>query len=387
MMQEYIFILGKNRSLSIAEIIMYYRHRNWNLDLTMLSENAGLAKSDNVPDADSLGGTIKIIRINDVFENFDPYLIDAPKYIGRSEGKNIFGLSVYGKSKSWVIKNKNQIQILQKNIKDMLKAKSIKSRFINFSGEVSPVHLSRNKINDIVLFFRGETLYVGSTCSFNNPLEFKKRDEKKPVTIATMGIPIRLAKIMLNMAGVKEDTSVLDPFCGTGIILQEAALLKAKIIGSDIDPKMVSGAKRNINWLAEEYGFKGSNFTDLLFVSDASKISSLIKNKVDVIITEPYFGPALKKISSPKTAKNMLNKNVILYDSIIKEFSKVVKRDGYICIVVPSYRTRNKNVHMNFRKIFTRHGFEEVKIREGLEQPFREEKKTLTREIFLLRKL
>ncbi|MBN2101863.1 MAG: methyltransferase domain-containing protein [Candidatus Aenigmarchaeota archaeon] len=386
-MQEYIFLLGKNRPLSVSEITMYYRHRNWNLDLTMISENAALVKSDNIPDANVLGGTIKIIKISEMFEKFDPYMIDVSKDVGRGGEKAVFGMSVYGKSKSWLMKNKNEIQILQKNIKDILKKEGLKSRFINFKGEVSPVHLSRKDIIDIVLFFRGDLLYVGSTCSFNNPLEFKKRDENKPVTVSTIGIPIRLAKIMLNLAGVKENTRIMDPFCGTGIILQEAVLMDASIIGSDIDSKMVLSTKRNLNWVIEEYGLKRYNFTDSLFVSDASEISGLIKEKVDAIVTEPYFGPALKKISSPKTAKHMLNKNIQLYDSIIKEFARVIKRDGYVCIVVPSYRTKTKNVHMNFRKIFTRHGFEEAKVREGLEQPFREEKKTLTREMFLLRKL
>ena len=368
-MQEHIFILGKNRPLSLAEIVMYYRHRNWKIDLTMVSENAVIVRSDNAPDADKLGGTIKIIKITDTLQGFDPYLIDVPSDIKDVSGKTVFGLSVYGKPKSWVMKNRNDLRALQKNIKDALKNEGIKSRFLKFTGDISPAQLAKGNINDIVLLFRGDDLYVGVTSSFSNPLEFKKRDERKPVTISVIGIPIRLAKIMLNLAGVSENTKIMDPFCGTGIILQEAMLSGADIRGSDIDSKMVYNSKRNLQWLISEYGLKDYDLEGSLFVSDASEISKILEEKIDAAVTEPYFGPAIKKKSSAKTAKNMLNKNVLLYDSTMKEFSRVLKKDGRVCIVVPSYRTRDKNVHMNFRKIFTRHGFEEVNIREGLEQP------------------
>ncbi len=384
MSQEHIFLLGKNKALSIAEIIMYYKHKRLPLKTKMISTEAMIVESENVPDADFLGGTLKIIKINDQFDSFDPFLIDAPKNIKEENGKAVFGVSVYGKPMNWINRNRNSFRILQKNIKDILKKKGIKSRFLNFRGEINNVHLSKKDVNDIVLYFTGDAVYVGITESFSNPLEYKKRDEKKPVTVSTMGIPIRLAKIMLNMAGVHEDINVLDPFCGSGIILQEAALMGASIMGSDIDPKIVEIAKKNLKWLFAEYGLEGYNMEDLFFISDAARISGKLKSKVDVIVTEPYFGPAIRKMSSKKTAKNMINKIVISYNDAMKEFSRVIKKGGYLCIIVPSYRTKEKNIHMNFRKIFTRYGFETVTIREGLEQPFREEKKTLTREIFLL---
>ena len=43
-------------------------------------------------------------------------------------------------------------------------------------------------------------------------------------------------------------------------------------------------------------------------------------------------------------------------------------------------------MHVNFQKIYSQHGFELVNIHEGIKQPFREVKKTLTREVYLLRK-
>lgn len=382
-MHEYIFILGKNRELSIAEIIMYYKHRKWNYEMRMLSRDAMMIESENVPNADFLGGTLKIIEIYDKFDVFDPFLITIPDNFEKSSKKEIFGISVYGKSKSWIMKNISDFKSLQKNLKDILRSEGINSRFINFSFKVNNVSLAKKNVKDIVLFFSGDNVYAGLTKSFSNPLEYKKRDEQKPVTVSTMGIPIRLAKIMLNLAGVKDGTRMIDPFCGTGIIIQEALFNDAEVSGSDIDSNMVKAAKRNVEWLIKEYKIINKNYN--IFVADAEKISKYAQNdKYDAIVTEPYFGPALKKISSQKTAKHMVNKTMALYNNVLKQFNMSIVKGGYLCIVVPSYRTKTKNAHMNFRKIFTRYSFEEVNIHEGIEQPFREEKKTLTREIFLL---
>lgn len=382
-MSEHIFLLGKNKELSLAEIEMYYRHRGRDISMRMIAQNGVLVESDNIPDADELGGTIKIIRVFDRKSYFDPFLVEEPHEYKEDNNKVVFGLSVYGKSRSWSRKNTDRLKKYQKNVKDILKNNGINSRFINFRGEVDNVYLAKKEINDIVFFFTGDSFYYGITESFSNPLEYKKRDEEKPVTVSTMGIPIRLAKIMLNLVGVKEGTRFHDPFCGTGIILQEAALMKANLSGSDLDPRMVSNSKRNLKWTADEYKLPHDIFSDIK-EGDATKLSRIVKDKFDVIVTEPYFGPALKKISSQKTAKHMVNKTVAIYNDSMKQFSMLIKKGGYLCIVVPSYRTKKNNVHMNFRKIFSRYGFEEVNIREGIEQPFREEKKTLTREIFLL---
>jgi len=50
----------------------------------------------------------------------------------------------------------------------------------------------------------------------------------------------------VNLACPKPGDILLDPFCGTGGILIEAGLLGARALGSDFDPMMVAGCRRNI---------------------------------------------------------------------------------------------------------------------------------------------
>jgi tRNA (guanine10-N2)-dimethyltransferase len=55
-----------------------------------------------------------------------------------------------------------------------------------------------------------------------------------------------LARALCNLAGVGPDSRLLDPFCGTGGILLEGALLGADVVGVDAQAKMVRGTARNL---------------------------------------------------------------------------------------------------------------------------------------------
>ncbi len=68
------------------------------------------------------------------------------------------------------------------------------------------------------------------------------RPYSSPVTIHP-----RLARAMVNLAGVPRDGAVLDPFCGTGGILLEAGLIGCDVYGSDVQEEMVDGAVENLD--------------------------------------------------------------------------------------------------------------------------------------------
>ncbi|WP_049969366.1 methyltransferase domain-containing protein [Haladaptatus cibarius] len=59
-----------------------------------------------------------------------------------------------------------------------------------------------------------------------------------------------LARALANIAGAREGTTILDPMCGTGGVLIEAALVGARPLGVDAQKKMVRGAVKNL----EHYG-------------------------------------------------------------------------------------------------------------------------------------
>ncbi|ACX73307.1 putative RNA methylase [Methanocaldococcus vulcanius M7] len=129
----------------------------------------------------------------------------------------------------------------------------------------------------------------------------------------------KLARAMVNLARVKENDIILDPFCGTGGFLIEAGLIGAKLIGCDIDWRMASGTKINL----EEY-----NLLDKIIKIerlDAKHVDKLLKNvgieKVDAIITDPPYG-----ISTAKKGE---------IEEILKILPNFIKKGGYFVFAYP----------------------------------------------------
>ncbi|WP_227353324.1 methyltransferase domain-containing protein [Haladaptatus salinisoli] len=64
-----------------------------------------------------------------------------------------------------------------------------------------------------------------------------------------------LARALANVAGARPGATVLDPMCGTGGVLIEAALAGARPLGADAQEKMVRGASRNLAHYAPDSDF------------------------------------------------------------------------------------------------------------------------------------
>ncbi|MGB4234951.1 MAG: RNA methyltransferase [Methanoregulaceae archaeon] len=56
----------------------------------------------------------------------------------------------------------------------------------------------------------------------------------------------RMARALVNISLVQAGEILLDPFCGTGGMVLEAELVGAQGAGSDIDPLMVAGSRKNV---------------------------------------------------------------------------------------------------------------------------------------------
>jgi tRNA (guanine10-N2)-dimethyltransferase len=127
----------------------------------------------------------------------------------------------------------------------------------------------------------------------------------------------RLARALVNLSRVKRGQSLLDPFCGTGGILMEAALAGARPMGSDIDVKMVNGCRENL---------AGLNVEDAeLFTADVGKAKD-VAGQVDAIATDPPYGRA---------ASTNREKIFSLYKRAFETFSELLKPGGYASVILP----------------------------------------------------
>jgi len=113
----------------------------------------------------------------------------------------------------------------------------------------------------------------------------------------------RMARTLVNIAGVHVGDIMLDPFCGTGGILIEGDLLGARAIGSDFDPLMVLGSRTNC---------AGSD----LMLADATHLP-INNHTVDAVVTDFPYGQSVC-IKKSDTMDN-------LYGDALEEIQRVLK--------------------------------------------------------------
>jgi len=74
---------------------------------------------------------------------------------------------------------------------------------------------------------------------------FESRKAHKKPGLAPISLDPRLARAMVNLLGIKKGR-ILDPFCGVAGIMIEASIAGISSLGSDISPKLVAKARKNL---------------------------------------------------------------------------------------------------------------------------------------------
>lgn len=139
------------------------------------------------------------------------------------------------------------------------------------------------------------------------PKDFLKRKPHLRPQLHPSSLNPKLAKCLINLTGIKKG-SILDPFCGSGGILIEAAFMNLKPIGYDINEIMLRRAIINLTH------YKIKNFE--LKLKDSTKL----RKKFNYIVTDLPYGR--------NTAVKDLNK---LYSNFLKTLKKILLKKSVIC--------------------------------------------------------
>ncbi|MCK5608601.1 hypothetical protein KAR91_42355 [Candidatus Pacearchaeota archaeon] len=254
-MSTYIFILGKHPELSIAELESRYpKHK-------ILAKGGDFVVMDlseliDQKEFDQLGGCIKAAKLakevgkEELVSGISDVLFDHYHDV-----KLDYGLSLYGTSES-------QLRTFLMKLKKKLRTDGIKSRFINndFKNISSAQYKSiKRKGIELVILKNGNQFMIAEVVGVQDIDSYSKRDFDKPFRNMQMGMmPPKLAQILINLTGVKG--CVWDPFCGSGTLVMEGLLMGRDMIGSDINPKHVEGAKQNVEWLKNNYQLPITNY-------------------------------------------------------------------------------------------------------------------------------
>ncbi len=271
---------------------------------------------------DRLGGTLMIakkITSGDVGLSDVPVLLATE--LATAKGKAVFGLRYVGIPKP-------KIKDLYRECKKALKHRGVSSRYVGSEHEaVKAIQLHDEGLMNpkkgcelVLLHHADHGLWMGRTIAAQDVKAYTLRDMEKPVRDTTVGLlPPKLAQILLNFGAymvhsagkMPKQPTILDPFCGTGVIPLEAMLRGWNVLASDNALKAVNGCAKNIEWARKIYKILKKDVESEVWKHDATKPFEL-KEKPHVIVTEGTLGPNLRSRPTIKDVERLIKNAEVL---------------------------------------------------------------------------
>lgn len=364
-----VLILGRQPAIGLAELESLYEPKK----VRPIGDYAALLDVDPcLLDFDRLGSSIKFCKLLSTLdttnlEDIEQFLIKtAPQHSqNMPEGKMLLGLSCYGHRY-----NAKQILRTAVNIKQAIRTTGRSVRVVpNKTTSLSSAQIIHNRLLttngwDLVLIRDGNKTMIAQTVKVQDIEAYTNRDQIRPSRDPKIGmLSPKLAQTIINLSigPLPKDTDqsiceipvgqtipkkhfvnslLLDPFCGTGVIIQEATIMGYDVIGTDINPRMVDYAKNNIKWLESiDNSPIGKNINVNIQVADAT--NTQWEKRPTNIASETYLGKPLSNL--PKD--NDLKQIVAECNKIIKDFlSNIhpqIEPGTRLCIAIPAWHQRN----------------------------------------------
>jgi len=346
----YIAILGRQPAISIAELERVYDDVRW------FSEGSALVKTDHI-EVQRLGGTQKAGRVISEINLGDwrRASMEIVQHYSKAwagyEGKITLGISAYGFGNVDV----RDIQKTGLILKNKLKGSTASLRLIpNQEAALSTATSHHNKLGladnkvELIVVRGAKGIIVAESTGSQNITALAARDQGRPKRDAFVGmLPPKLAQIMVNLALGDQSTNpnkvaVLDPFCGTGVILQEALLMDYMVFGSDLNPKMIDYTLQNLKWLQDNFHVDGTILT--VREGDATTFKWVeAADVVDAVVSETYLGqPFSAPPSSAKLVEVRGNCNHIISE-FLKNLGTQIKSGTPVVLAVPAWKDTGDN--------------------------------------------
>lgn len=308
-----------------------------------------------------LGGSIKAAKVLQEFKtsewsSIEDYLIKAlPEHIKlASEGKLTIGLSTYG-----LDTKPAQVQATALKLKKVARASGKSVRVVpNKTNELSSAQVLHNKLFtdhgwELVLVKSESGTILGQTVFIQDIEAYTKRDQARPKRDAKVGmLPPKLAQTIINLASpplIKTDSSeastqpltVLDPFCGTGVILQEALLMGMNAFGTDSDTRMVMFSQQNIEWLSSRFPVSNE-----FHVTPGDATNFAWHEAFDMVASETYLGRPFSSVPHADVLKKVVSDVDTIHKKFLSNIATQTKTGVRLCLAVPAWRVGDNFTHL-----------------------------------------
>ena len=355
----YIAILGRQPEIAIAELEAVFGNEN----VDWFGDYAALVDSPDFP-LDRLGGTIKAARVitkESGIKSWREVSFAITKHYSSAwashDGKITLGLSAYGFRES-----SRDIQQTGIILKQKLKQSGTSLRLIpNPDSALSSASSHHNKLGssankvELIVAKNNDEVVVAESIGTQNITAYAQRDQGRPKRDAFVGmLPPKLAQIIVNLAigdiskiqNPKSKISpsvVLDPFCGTGVILQEASLMGYDIYGTDVSEKMIRYTRDNLNWLFSN----SQDPTPRIQLETADATDHIWRQPIDFVACEGYLG---QPIGGQAPSEEKMSQIIASCDQIMRGFLTNIhdqlNESTRLCIAAPAWFVNNQTHHL-----------------------------------------
>lgn len=368
-MSQSLIILGRQPELGIAELESLYG----GTAVTPVDQAALLDYDPCVVDFERLGGAIKLCKVLTTLDtvnwrDMEAFLIKAaPDQAAKMpEGKMHLGLSVYGL-------NVPPKQLLATGLKLKKAIQSASTRSVrlvpNKTSELNTAQIIHHRLTgtngwELVLVRDDTRTIIAQTVRVHDIDRYSERDFGRPKRDARIGmLPPKLAQLLINLAtgpdefaAIKDQLevgtclsetdeakmraerrhlTVLDPFCGTGVVLQEAVLMGYNASGSDLEPRMIDYSRQNLEWLGSRY-----SITPTYQLTPGDATIAQWPQPISLVASETYLGRPFTDTPPPEILAQTVSECNVILKKFLQNIYPQLTSGTRLCLAVPAWQTK-----------------------------------------------
>ena len=413
----YIALLGRQPEISLAELAAVFGADCIN----RISQQFAEVQTSQF-DITTLGGTIKcatVITELPASRTDKASLLAASRFItqyyqakwAHSPHKITFGLSAYD-----LAVGARDVQKTGLILKSSLKKSGTSLRLIpNDQPALSTATTHNNKLGGsphkvelLLIKTTDRRLIIAESRGVQNITAYTRRDRHRPKRDAFVGmLPPKLAQIMLNLAlgagslahqkscsnsatgsasslsdksmvlrtalpdafdleetaGSLAAVTILDPFCGTGTVLQEALLAGYDVVGTDLSQKMVDYTTENLSWLQSTFTAPSRPVGRVIDIHQADATSHHWPNSTHLtaVVCETYLGQPFSAPPAPQKLAEVTGNCNHIITSFLANIRPQLTPNTPLCIAVPAwYDTSGRAAHLPLIKHLQELGYHQL---------------------------
>lgn len=305
------------------------------------------------------------------------------------DGKVTFGISVIGARVTI-----RDIEKTGLTMKRELKKSGRPVRYVqNKEPELSSATVLHNKLTRqatgyewLIISLKGRSL-IARTRYVQDIDAYSARDFGRPKRDAFVGmLPPKLAQIMINLAATPVTTGnprLLDPFCGTGVVLQEAALMGYAVYGTDLSRKMVDYSRDNLLWLEDTHRVQPDKYFE---VADAQ--THTWRPPLNLVVCEGYLGTPFSSVPTDEKLRATIHECNGIMKQFLANIAPQLSGGTSLVVGMPAWFVRGTIHHLPLLDDLKDFGYNRIDFEHARadELIYHREDQVVGRELVVLRK-